>query len=588
MNITEEVKKMDVLFGRGGKTNRHFGNRLYRRLIRHNRKAYLEIRDPAKKNKMVKSIILAIEKRGGRFLQFSKAQNKWFPAPPKEAYRKTGQGLRERNQTDDGNVGDNVLPSSCPTRLGSRSYSQISSSADSGGLPVTINHKNGSETIQNLDVRHLPGWDIPRTSIAGSVIPEDLGPFRMVDAFDGDWNDTATNNSPVWNDSAFKQNNTTIEQQSTKAAAATTTTAEDNQRQRRPPYHNDLLTRLRSRRSKNRGAKDLKSGGVPRSLKPLAKSISRLPSSVWNINLNSTNHETQLSSASDSESRKGDVVQDVISLLRDKVQNVAQPPNMNYQISELDAERQAMKVSTDRGMFAQVQNKQMQGEGRTPNNIREFPLDITQRGNMLNTFLVKDPSYKRCHDAPTCEYLMRCMQNQHLRQQERTSFGGAQEGTTTDLREQELPLTGGHPINQGTLPLEAMQEQELHGVADQAPSPRYRQRQNDSLYNSTDAFDTTIPFCQKEFNQKIDHSPKDCKGDYNVVTLPTDLLPDLDSACDAFEPIEFLDVDVMEFGFKDNDEDPLQTALGGLEATGGFFFRPSCHLREHEEVLRVA
>ena len=91
---TTEVRNIDVLFGRGGHTNNHPGNRLFRRLIRYNREAYIGTEDALTKQKLVKSIIAAIQRKGGRFLHAE--DGAWALAPPKLAHRKTSQRFRDR------------------------------------------------------------------------------------------------------------------------------------------------------------------------------------------------------------------------------------------------------------------------------------------------------------------------------------------------------------------------------------------------------------------------------------------------------------------------------------------------------------
>jgi hypothetical protein len=85
------VKDNDVLRGRGGLSNNHPGNRLFRRLIQHNRSFYQNLENPTQKQLLVYSIVAAIEGKGGRFLRMH--NGKWVQASLNSVRREVGKGL---------------------------------------------------------------------------------------------------------------------------------------------------------------------------------------------------------------------------------------------------------------------------------------------------------------------------------------------------------------------------------------------------------------------------------------------------------------------------------------------------------------
>jgi hypothetical protein len=94
-SIIVDVNANDVLCGRGGLSNRHPGNRLFRRLVDHNKQNHQNSISSSYKHFMAVSIITAIERKGGRFLR--KENKSWVRVLPKVAHRKTAQALREQD-----------------------------------------------------------------------------------------------------------------------------------------------------------------------------------------------------------------------------------------------------------------------------------------------------------------------------------------------------------------------------------------------------------------------------------------------------------------------------------------------------------
>ena len=71
----EDVNDMDVLAGRGGKTNTHRGNRIFHRLVDENKTIYQKdstSKQNHRKYFLALSIVVAIENLGGRFLKKKK------------------------------------------------------------------------------------------------------------------------------------------------------------------------------------------------------------------------------------------------------------------------------------------------------------------------------------------------------------------------------------------------------------------------------------------------------------------------------------------------------------------------------------
>eukprot|EP00934_Nitzschia_sp_Nitz4_P008322 Nitzschia sp. Nitz4//scaffold325_size20118//15997//16815//NITZ4_008705-RA/size20118-processed-gene-0.26-mRNA-1//1//CDS//3329547908//8312//frame0 len=87
-------RDIDVMCGRGGLSNKHPGNRLFRRLVDSNKQTYAAIESPRTKRKLVESIILAIHDQGGQFVKQMKGE--WGTIPAREAFVKTAQALREQ------------------------------------------------------------------------------------------------------------------------------------------------------------------------------------------------------------------------------------------------------------------------------------------------------------------------------------------------------------------------------------------------------------------------------------------------------------------------------------------------------------
>ena len=85
----------DVLSGRGGGTNVHPGNRHFRDLINHHRRAYLKARKNDKPA-ISRAIVRTIRENKGAFLKRDEKTGLWFEIGDDAAREKTSQALRQR------------------------------------------------------------------------------------------------------------------------------------------------------------------------------------------------------------------------------------------------------------------------------------------------------------------------------------------------------------------------------------------------------------------------------------------------------------------------------------------------------------
>ena len=91
--LYSSYSERDVLSGRGGLTNRASGNRIYRRIIQHNKPIYRSITQKRRQTLFVLSIVQAIRASGGRFLK--RRGDMWEELSEEEAMEKVKQAIRE-------------------------------------------------------------------------------------------------------------------------------------------------------------------------------------------------------------------------------------------------------------------------------------------------------------------------------------------------------------------------------------------------------------------------------------------------------------------------------------------------------------
>jgi len=89
-----EPTDLDVLMGRGGLTNHHYGNKLYREEADKLREWYVAC-TKREKYHVSELLVKYIQSYGGRFLEYDEASGNWYEAAPNRARKKASQGLRE-------------------------------------------------------------------------------------------------------------------------------------------------------------------------------------------------------------------------------------------------------------------------------------------------------------------------------------------------------------------------------------------------------------------------------------------------------------------------------------------------------------
>merc|ERR1712157_173336 len=89
----------------GGKVNKHPGNIVYRKVVEYNKSYYQSVH---KKHRILvsQSIVKAILNYGGRFM--GQKGKEWTPICFKRAVQKTSQALRERSNSSEVTVQENI------------------------------------------------------------------------------------------------------------------------------------------------------------------------------------------------------------------------------------------------------------------------------------------------------------------------------------------------------------------------------------------------------------------------------------------------------------------------------------------------
>ena len=94
---SNHIQEVDVLFGRGKKSNNHPGNKYYRELIVRLSSHYKDC-SRAQKTALSTSVVEAIHKKGGRFLTpVSNKSNLWVEMTGLALRKKTSQAMRDSN-----------------------------------------------------------------------------------------------------------------------------------------------------------------------------------------------------------------------------------------------------------------------------------------------------------------------------------------------------------------------------------------------------------------------------------------------------------------------------------------------------------
>jgi hypothetical protein len=97
---SDEIQNLDVLSGRGGKSNHHPGNKIFRKLVSEIKQAYRSSPKNTEKRILAESIIEKIHRMGGQFLIQNKKclEPQWRVMTELEACRKVCQALREERK----------------------------------------------------------------------------------------------------------------------------------------------------------------------------------------------------------------------------------------------------------------------------------------------------------------------------------------------------------------------------------------------------------------------------------------------------------------------------------------------------------
>jgi len=86
----------DVLFGRGGLSNHHIGNKRYRDEADKLKPEYIDTKTTKREKTVFRNrLVDIVHGYGGRFLHYQQANNEWVEVPLKQARRKASQALRE-------------------------------------------------------------------------------------------------------------------------------------------------------------------------------------------------------------------------------------------------------------------------------------------------------------------------------------------------------------------------------------------------------------------------------------------------------------------------------------------------------------
>lgn len=177
----------DVLCGRGGFSNQHPGNQLFRAMIKENKDIYQGlVNQPIRKKLLVSSIIKAIEYHGGRFLRKSQQRKQWIQISQREAYTKTCHALRDHDHS----VGSDSSLSSDEGRSPHPQHSQFCHALDKMKKQQSVVHNmitpvldpHGDESNKENQAPIDAGDDVPELI---SVTKEEQENFNLV-SFDDD------------------------------------------------------------------------------------------------------------------------------------------------------------------------------------------------------------------------------------------------------------------------------------------------------------------------------------------------------------------------------------------------------------------
>lgn len=87
-----------ILAGRGGRSNRHPGNKRYRQVVAEMKIMYRGTKAKAIKTDLSRAIVKYVFGYGGRFVKKDEETGSYYVLSPGEARKKTSQALRETKE----------------------------------------------------------------------------------------------------------------------------------------------------------------------------------------------------------------------------------------------------------------------------------------------------------------------------------------------------------------------------------------------------------------------------------------------------------------------------------------------------------
>ena len=91
----DTIRDIDVLCGRGGRSNHHPGNKRYRHVISDMRTSYKKTEAKSNKTDLSRTIVDHVCQYGGRFIKKEETTGRYYVLTRGEARKKTSQALRE-------------------------------------------------------------------------------------------------------------------------------------------------------------------------------------------------------------------------------------------------------------------------------------------------------------------------------------------------------------------------------------------------------------------------------------------------------------------------------------------------------------
>jgi len=164
-----EFIQKDVLFGRGGRSNHHPGNKIYRDIVTAQQNHYRGC-DKNEKTKVAQGIVDHIQNKvGGRFLEMDRVAKRWFLVPNVVARRKVGQALRENN-TEEARAAKRAKYQG---RLNNKKKNLVTTEVGNGTVPmVTVNianNVNGTLPLAAVNNANINTGTLPLVGVSASA-----------------------------------------------------------------------------------------------------------------------------------------------------------------------------------------------------------------------------------------------------------------------------------------------------------------------------------------------------------------------------------------------------------------------------------